>query len=233
MPGHPDGQNYAIWRGPQFLASVSQGLNSVTPINASGQVTNFASLVLNVNGGSASGVTVTVSWFTDQTATLLLFNQVWNVPAGTQLSVIIPCVGNFVQVQITTPAVPIIHIAVSIYPTNTPVSAPRYFSVGNEVSGNFRSIAASTTVIASLPRIASGEGHFFLRDDVNSGKFNIAIGTLNLDGTFNIPMVTQDPLTTGFFGDLRCPDDPLGIFIQNLDGVAAHTLTYLFNVDGR
>src|SRR5579864_5313138 len=102
--GHPDGQNYAIWRGPDFLASANFLLSSGNPFMAQGLITNYASLCINFACNVPNGATVVAQWFTDATEAIPIGSMTWLVPNGYALRVIVPGVGNFVTVSITTSA---------------------------------------------------------------------------------------------------------------------------------
>lgn len=233
MPGHPDGQNYAIWRGPDFFASSAQHVDSATPIVAQGLVTSYASLVVNANSAITGGITVTADWYTDATFAIRTVRQQWDLPTLMNLDAILPCLGNFVQVVISTTSVAGGSIPASIYPTNTPVDAPRYVSTKNILGGNAVVVPAATTLEFTLPAIGAGKGHVYFEDVTASTKLTAKVATLKIDSTQDRPLVNIPNPVTSFQSDFNAPDLPVGIFIANGDGVAAHNCNYSLHIDGR
>lgn len=233
MPGHPDGQNYAIWRGTIFLANVTQAISNAAPINVQGQVTNFASLAINIAGGTAGGVTATVTWFTDQTATQQTAIQSWIIPAGCQLGVIVPCLGNFVKIQITTPTAPVTTIAVAIYPDNTPVSAPSYVWENGQIGQLALSIPAGGSTIVLMPQVMSGRGHYYFVDGTSSTHLSAHVITVTQAGAISTRLASAFAPFTVFQGDFVVSGEPIGVLISNNDGAAAHLVDYALMLDGR
>lgn len=231
--GHPDGQNYALWRGPDFLAQLNQPINPANPVIVSGQVTNYASLIITMNAAIIGGFSVSVQWFIDSTMAIQTAIQAWTLAPTQTLNVILPCLGNYVKVSVTSPYGPGGVFPIAIYPTNSQVQAPKYTSIGNLIAGNVAVIAIGATDVLPLPAIASGRGHFFFRDETLSGKFSVGVISLKQDGTSDHTLAAQNPLNNTLYGDVNCPDIPMGLYIQNLDGAATHTITYSFHIDGR
>jgi hypothetical protein len=231
--GHPDGQNYAIWRGPDFNAQATFMLSAATPFNAQGLITNFASLCINFAANVPLGGRVVVQWFTDATLAIPLGSMVWRVANGQSLNVIVPAVGNFVTVAITTTNVGAVGCPISVYPTNTSVGVTSYWSVGNFVQNPNVSIPASSVLKFQLPYVAEGSGYCMGIDPNATGhlqlKINFADETFTFLGVIGQINTLAGPVAIQFIAN----PNPIYVSIQNTDGAAAHACTFYCGVDGR
>ncbi len=233
MPGHPDGQNYAIWRGPNFIATGVAPLSSASPINAQGQVTNYASVMLNFAGAPVAGADVVVNFYTDSTLSRELTFFEWTVPPGADLHVLMPAIGNFVTLSIQTTNIAQQLCPVSMYPTNTPATRLEYPVVGN-VNGNLNeNIALNSSIIHTLPFIAAGKGHVHFSDVTASGKLSYQVVTLDHNGARDKILVSGNAPVTSVGTDFAAPDRALGISVNNADLAAVHAAEWSLHVDSK
>lgn len=233
MPGHPDGQNYAIWRGPDFLATNAFNLSASNPCNVQGQVTNYASLIVNVFANNPGGIAVQVEFWTDSTLSIATLQLNWQLPQGVGLNVILPCLGNFVTAIITTPDVAATTSPISILPTNSVVQKPQYQTPGNRINSLTTSIPASTTVIIPMTWIAAGEAHVFFKDIAASGKLQYQVIEVAQNKTRAGTLFENDIPVTISQADMATSDVSIGMSITNTDAAAAHNAQYYLTVDAR
>lgn len=233
MPGHPDGQNYPIWRGPYFAAAAATHIDSTHPFMAQGLVTNFASLAIEVFCTIAAGVTVTLRWWTDSTKTIQIAQVTWILQQNQVMSVIVPALTNFAELDITTTDVAGGACTTAVAPTNTPVTNYEYQVVNNIISNFNFSVAASAVLVFPMPFIASGKGQFFFQDVNASGKLSFEIGIAGLTGGIIGGLVFNPAPVTQAYGELILPDRPVVLEVINTDGVAAHNAGYQLSSMGR
>lgn len=232
MAGHPDGQNYALWRGPNFVNVLNFPLSAANPLQVSGQVTNYASLIIDVFGNPVNGLSVLLEWFADTALTKSITNQGWDVCAGQSLEAIVPCIGNAVRITVSTTTVASTGTPISFFPTNTPAQNNQYFGTDNQVQGLSVSIPAGTFPTIRMPWVMQGQGHVYFRDVAASAHLTLNVITLNADGTRK--SILQDAVqpVTGAAFDFTAPGEPIGLQIVNSD-VVAHTCHYFCAIDGR
>lgn len=118
--GHPDFQDYATWRGPTIAAS-TVNVTSGSPATFTGYVTNFASVFFGCALNSGSGVTITANWFTDATMTFRVAQKIFVLNSGNFVNQVMPNLGNFLQVVISTGQAGTQVVFVSVVPQNIPV----------------------------------------------------------------------------------------------------------------
>jgi hypothetical protein len=233
VPGHPDGQNYAIWRGPSFAASNAFSLSNSHPFTAQGQITNYASFVIYAAPTNPGGTTVTVNFYTDSTQTISLGGFSWTLPGNSLLHVTVPGLGNFCTVSITTSDVASATMFVAVYPTNTPVEAPSYAGPGNFVQGFNVNVPASSTITAVLPYVSEGKGYIFIADHNSTGHLTGRIVTTNAAGGSVARLIDWNTLSSFQAQEFVCPATPIRLEVDNTDAAAAHTVNYFLAVDGR
>lgn len=233
MPGHPDGQNYAIWRGPDFFVSSGIHIDSTHNATAQGQVTNYASVYLNVDPQMVPGVTATLNWYSDSTLSLIVKTHLWKVPVGTKLGCIIPASGNFVIMTVTTSSVAGGNVAISMFPTNTPASSLRYLDTGNRVQQFNLSVPLSSTKTDILPFVCAGNGYIYIADRNSTAKLSGRIVTLDENANSVARIVSWNTLTAFQAQQFNTDAQPLRVEVDNTDGAAAHFVDYYVSVDGR
>jgi hypothetical protein len=233
VTGHPDDQAYASWRGPDFAAAGGFPLSNANPFTTQGFITNFASLALFCNISSPGGVQVSVNFYTDDTMAISVGGFSWAVPFGVLLHVIVPGLGNFVKVTITTTDLPVHNANIAVYPTNTPVAVAAYQGAGDYVQGFNVSVPASATVTALLPYVAGGAGYVFLADRNSTGHLTGRVVTVKADGTSQARLVDWNTLASFQSQEFAAPEQSIRVEVDNTDGAAAHTVNYFCSVGGR
>src|SRR5712691_5421853 len=100
MPGYPDDQDYADWRGP-LTAAQQFTVTIATPVTISDNITNFGSLLIRCTA-PVGGVSVILQFFTDSTLATQVGSMSWTVSGGALLLSVVPALGNFYTIQLTT-----------------------------------------------------------------------------------------------------------------------------------
>jgi hypothetical protein len=233
VPGHPDYQNYANWRGPLIASNAAFALTAANPFNASAVVTNYASLCLDVTTVNTQGANVALTYFTDAGATVQVGSQSWDLMANVELSVMVPVLGNFVKLAITTVNPGAGNVSVVCFPTNTPVLSARYQHVGAHQHGTAVTVLASSTQQFVMPRIVEGPMTLFYRDRVVSNKLSFALFLANNDGSAGDRLYFDGPPATVQTVSLLGHNQPMLFQCNNTDAVTAHTFDFSWTVDGR
>jgi len=229
---HPDWQQITIWRADPLAAFLNFPLSASNPYQASGWVTNFASLILNIGPAGAGGFGCIVTYYTDDTFATPVSAHSWTVAAGQTLKAILPNVANFVGIEVSTASVAAVDTNVIIQPMNTPVPSIRYNGTGNYVDETALSVPAGSTVNYILPYLAEGPGYFYFRDRTTSGHLSVGLFFFTAAGAPGSRVsYWGEPITT-IYQDFVSTSLPLGVSITN-DDTAAHTCDFYMTVDGR
>lgn len=231
--GHPDGQNYAIWRGPDFNAAANFPLSNSNPFMAQGLITNFASLALNVAANVPNGITVVVQWFTDATETIPLGSMTWLVPTGYKLNVIVPAMGNFCTVAMTTSNVASVNCPLSVYPTNSSVGVTSYWNTGNFVQKVNQSIPANTTLQFNLPNVAEGSGYCMGIDPGSTGKLQLVVKAIDQSSSIQGIIAQINTLASPIVVNFIAPAMGVALTVLNTDVANPHACDFYIAIDGR
>lgn len=222
---YPDYQSYANWRGPLLANESSWELSSSNPFTAAGYVTNYASLIAHVTCNSSTGLTVAASFYTDNTLTTLIDTINWILPPGAALSAMIPALGNYVAIGVSTSDATAEPTVIAIFATSTNVTSPKYFFDQNYVSGFDVSIPASTTEGYNLPYVSSGKCSIHFQDLSASGKVSASLWTINAAGTRQDRLYNTNNSTGVNDVTLEVPSVPLQLEVDNTD-TSAHSVDY-------
>jgi hypothetical protein len=228
---HPDWQDYTNWRGPTFATAFDYPLSSTNPYSEGTYVTNYQALVINIAGNPAAGLTVVVSYYIDATQAIFQGEQTWNVPTNTALFCMVPVLGNYAVVQVTTTTAAVTDTTIVVTPSNTPCPSIRYNAENNYIAGNTVSIGASSTDIFPLPYVSEGPASIFFRDQTATGKFDVYIILLSQTGGAGQYIYIEGGANALQF-QFIAPRGAIGLRITNTD-TAAHNVDYYLAVDGR
>lgn len=229
--GHPDFQSYTQWRGP-ILFKGAYSITSPQSTGSSGFVTNWASLLIRVVLTSGTGVTVTVTYYDDQTLTNKAGTYQWICSfAPVTLSVVVPNLGNWAVVSISTGQAGANAGTAYVAACNLLVPGPRYQVTPNAASGFSVNIIAGATLSTLLPYVAEGNGTVFAQCSVATAPYTVEVDHLNeganiLDEPARVASVTG-PQLLNYIASAY----PLLLKITNNDA-AAHTYTYHAQVLG-
>jgi hypothetical protein len=218
--GYPDYQTYPLWRGLPVTAQAFT-VTIASPQTVQGYVSSWSSIYLGCTG-PANGITVALTFFTDQSQATQLATFGFTVIAGTGLNYAIPIYGNYVVITLSTSQAGNQNVTLTVQPTNIAVLRPTYIGVENRIAVLAASVAATSTNTHLLPAITNGNGMLFFHDLTGSAKLNVRVrrlseGAAEVDdhaGLFGSAAPTQVPFMSG--------PRPVSISVFNTD-VAAHT----------
>src|SRR5216683_755926 len=205
MPGHPDGQSYALWRGNALL-SAQETVTNIAPFALDAIVTNFASLMVHVQAAANNGGAVTSQFYDDAAHTKFAGQfswQLWNC----DLQATIPILGNYLHFTITT--------ANAGNQVFTCYIAP--FNVG---------VGAGATFTAQLPDIVAGLVYVSGFPADTSGKLQLEVDDLSAAGSGIAAIIPVQTFTVPFLMSTACGERVLALKIVNTDGAAAHSISY-------
>lgn len=233
--GHPDFQSYANWRGPIIASQTAFPLSPANPFHVETVVTNYASLFLRVTGAAFNGIPALIvcMFYTDSTKAIQLDSFVWQTTFNAELSVLVPVLGNYMTLDITTTTAGPTNTRITCIPQNLAPTSCSYTPAGSEAIGQNVLVAASTELDAIMPVIREGRISAYVRDTAGSAKFNINLNELDQTGAVisefaSLPLLAA-PATIEALGGTN----PIRLRIFNTDGAAGHTVNYRLIGDGR
>lgn len=221
MVGHPDDQSYAIWRGPLPRVGFFN-VTAASPVITDIITTNYASLYMFV-GPLTAGVTVALGFYSDSTKVNLLILKSWVIRGGQSVSVIVPSLGNFAEMKVSTAQAGTINTQINIAPVNTPVLIDSYPDSGNIVNDPGNVAVASQVVDYFPPFVQEGEGQLMFAPTDALGKLNVAVNQINEGGTID-GIVYESLGPTVPVGPIlyKTSRKPVKVTITNTDAGAAH-----------
>ena len=229
---HPDWQQITIWRADPMAAYLNYPLSSTNPYDASGWVTNWASLVLNIGPAGADGLTCTVTYYTDDTYSTPVSTHTWQAASEQTLKAILPNVANFVGIAVTTSNATAVDTNVVIQPMNVPVPSVRYNGTGNYANVIGATAPASSTTNVWLPYLAEGPGFFYFRDRGASGELSAGVLTSDAPAAHFERVAWYAAPVTAVFQEFYANGQPTLFQVVNAD-TAGHEYDYYLTVDGR
>ncbi len=228
MAGHPDDQAYAVWRG-DVIAAQQYTITIAAPVTISGLITNFASLLIRCTA-PAGGVSAILQFFTDAGQATQVGSMAWTVSGGALLLSVVPALGNYFTLQLTTSQAGNQTVNASVLPVNLPTAVTKYPKINNAVAGQTISVPAGQTITANLPQICEGNGYAYFKPLDATGKLDCRVRELNEagNGVFDLVSATAPLGETerSFMASFR----PVQVAIINTDGAAAHSLDYRVQV---
>src|SRR5216683_4682565 len=224
MPGHPDGQSYALWRGNALL-SAQETVTNIAPFALDAIVTNFASLMVHVQAAANNGGAVTAQFFNDAGHTQLAGQfswQMWNC----DLQVTVPILGNYLHFTITTTNAGNQVFTCYLAPSNVAVTRPVYTAGFNQSEGLGVAVAATVTSFFQLPDIVTGTVYLFANEKDAASKLVVFINELDATGAAVGALCSASLGTTEALLSTACGERVLQLGIFNSDGAASHSLDY-------
>jgi hypothetical protein len=232
MPvGHVDYQAYAQWRGPVF-AAVTPVITIASPYHTEEYVTNFASVYLHAKVVSGAGYTIAMTFYTDATKTVLLRTLTWVLAfAPTTLAVIVPAVGNFMALDITTAQAGNQQANVQLAPLNIAPGHEQYIETdANSGSASF-SIPSGGNLTFNLASIVKGQGYVHARSQNTTDLNDLSVWSLAEDGSQFEQLAERKAQAGDLDVTFLAPGRPVQVVIAN-NGAAAHPFAYHAQVIG-
>lgn len=233
--GYPDDQAYPNVVGPSIADVPAFSLSAATPFSASGYITNFGSARVRCKIPSAgNGAVATVTYYADASLADQLGSYSWTFGQGAELSAIVPNLGNFVVIGVTTTIGPAFNCQIQLTPLTVAVHRVEYPVTGNEAVVTNHSIGAGNTFVVSMPFVVEGNAHVFVYPHDASGKVNAEVDELHQDGTVAHKIVGHDGAlpTAEWDLDFQATNGILQLALTNTDTVG-HTVDACLVVTGR
>jgi hypothetical protein len=232
--GFPDWQDAPNTTGIPIINNAAFSLSAATPAAASGYISNYPSARIRIAPtGAAQGCTVTVTYYADSTLATVMGSYTWTLAAPSVLSVIVPNLGNFISLSVTTVTVAAFNCAIQLTPYIAVPESQRYPFVGNAILINNQVVAISGSFSALMPAVAEGPGYWFINPHDATGKLNFALWTTGQGGGQTILVDLNNgavaPFNRTFLGDKAT----IGLFVTNTDGTATHAFDARVAIDGR
>jgi hypothetical protein len=232
--GFPDFQAYANTTGLPIVDQPAFSLSNATPFSANGSISSYVSARMRVfPSGSARGCTATATYYSDAALTDAVGSYQWIVAAPSGLAVLIPNLGPYVRISVTTTTVGAFNCLIQFTPQSTSCSSPRYLAVGNEANMVNVSIPASTTQSVFLPFVAEGPGYWMVFPRDASAKLNVQVWEVGQNGGQSVKCDEQDAIAVPVNRQIFGANQVMGLFVTNTDGVSAHALDARLVIDGR
>ena len=225
--GYPDFQAYPAVRGPVYAAQ-GFSVTSAAPATKGEYVTSFASVYLSLYLSSGTGVTVSVAFYTDSTLAAKTATWQYTVTLDVTLSVVLPVLGNYFVLEISTGQSGTQAGDYSLIPSQLQYPVQRYPTPVVPQSGNV-TIGASGSEQYGFAYVMEGNGYLNVVANDTSGQIWATVREL---GENNSP---ADYLAAGFLPttDLEsltltwiAGTAPVVIYLLNTDSGASHQCTY-------
>lgn len=232
--GYPDDQAFPNSSGPPIADNPAFSLVTGSPFTGAGFVTNFPSCrVRVVPSGSAIGATCTIAYFTDATLAEQLGTFTWIIGPSGNLAAIVPNLGPYVQITVSTVSAVANNTAIQLTPLTAACASVRYIAVGTDATALNTSVALSSTAQLTTPYVLEGPGYWYFNPRDNSAKLNAVMWELSENGSrqFQLDQVQGAVAATNrpLFGAPRL----LQLQVTNTDATAAHSFDARICIDGR
>lgn len=222
--GHPDWQTYSNWRGPVLYNAgiVVPGGGSLTI--GTWPVAHFASVYVELIN-QTGGCNVQARYGEAANAIRPSVVHLWNVEGNSQLSALIPALGNFVQLSATSAGVAGYTANGLVIPTNTAVDRVQYPAVGDWVAADTETVNAGATNRHDLGWVMEGEGWLFVDTLGSASGITVTIWARNPDGTVKFPVYRAFNVTAIINQEWTALNYPLSLEITN-NGAGAQNVSY-------
>lgn len=218
--GHPDWMAYSNWRGQtlfQFGLTVPNGTTDVGTI----VTTNFAALFIHASCDVGHGF-LSLDYYDDANLTNLITQDGVIMQNGVIFDVLVPVLGNAVDVSITNNAVGNMTIDVYVEPTNIAVTTDTMPIGPSTVSELNTSVAHSATNTVSPNQLLFGNAYVSFIPHDTSGKLTLDIYGTTDAGVLQTHLFTATPTTAPAQQLLILNGDPITYTVKNTDTTTAH-----------
>lgn len=233
--GYPDFQAYANATAAPIADQDAFSLVSGSPFTAAGYLSNYpSSRIRVVPSGTTIGATCLVQFYLDASLAVTLGSYSWTVAASGGLAVIVPNLGPYVVLTVSTTSAVANNTAIQLTPLVAACASPRYIAVGNsaEVLGNV--IPASGSATITMPFVAEGPGYWYVNPRDTAGQLTATVWELSENGS---RILKVDSVAAGFttaqsrliYGSARL----LQVQVTNTDAANTHTWDGRIAIDGR
>jgi hypothetical protein len=198
MVGHPDFQDYAVWRGDPLITMFNVPFGAGQSFQQSGPVGAFPSFQIHAKFAQA-GCVITVTFYLDAALTEQLATYEWVPDANMSLDVILPAMGDYVTVTFGNPLGVGTTGTVAAWPCALPTSKPVYPAAETPVPlvAFQGSIAAGTTQNLEPGALVAGPAMLVMANESAN--------------TWNCQLRYMDPVTLAFLQFARWDGSALGL----------------------
>jgi hypothetical protein len=220
--GHPDYQDYPVWRSGNLLPTFSDSLGAGTTTYGPFVMTHWSAVSVRAFVSSGNGV-FKVNWWADQAMTQGLGAESFEISASTSLLTSLPVAGPYMSIAITAgPVTPLILNHWVMGSNNNP-GRPIFPVVTDQVTALASSVPASTTFNLHPGWIVAGWSYLYFRPLDVTGKLSVEIDQIDKSGVTQARLYGPVLPTTQITQQFIAPGHPIQVQIINTDGAGAHS----------
>jgi hypothetical protein len=217
--GYPDYQDYPNWRG-QVYAAGSFSIQSASPKTVAEYVTNYASTYIFCQCTALTGVTLTVTFYTDATESIQCGQMVWVINEGCFVSTIIPNLGNYISVVVSTAAVMAQTATLIISPTGLATAYPVYPTPNTGLVLTGQTCDSSLPYSDTLAQVRDGTGFIYFNPEAGAANYTIIINEMSEQGAIIGAVFKVNAPTGPFTGNFIAGTNPLQINVTSTSATA-------------
>jgi len=216
--GFPDWQAYANWRSDFSVDDTVSVLPGDTTIFGPFPCNNYSTMMLNV-GPQTDGGTITVEYGDDPADMKANLFQVFNMYMTSGLQVLIPLLGNYVQLAFGGNPSSIYSADVLFNFNNIPVPRVQYPVTSNLISQQGVSIPANGSKFFNPPWVVEGDAWLCVDPEGLAGHLSVYVWTLNYAGATQSLIFEMANIAAPINQRLLLPAYPIAVEVAN--GTAA------------
>ncbi len=180
--GYPDYQDYPNWRGLVYEQTNGE-ITSGAPLVVSEYVTNYASTYIFASAAGIHGITVQIDFYTDSTETYHVASWSYTVPSGSQAPILVPNLGNYIVVTVTTSSALATTITVVIAPSNSVTDYPVCPIPDSGLIVQNTIVDSSSAYTANKVLVLPGLGYLYFNPHGGAANFTCLVYEIDADGT--------------------------------------------------
>lgn len=228
MPGSPDFQGYTNWRAIA-QAPVSALYNPGSTLVFQGVTTNYNGIYLSAAATAGNG-TLVVQWFSDTGATILLASQSFNFFGTNTLDVILPVLGNSVQVSVLVQPANTLSIGITIQSVNTQAVKPTYVKTPGVDAALGQTINATSVKDFRITEIAAGMATLFVNPGTAGAAVIVTVIGYTAVGTVAAELAIAPSMAGAQHINFQVPAMSIAVRFNNTSGGASTGVEYALTV---
>lgn len=221
IPGFPDFQGAPQWRGLPLLGPTSLLIPAGGQTTVAFPVGNFAGVHVFVSS-AVIGLTVTVTFAVDAAMTQVVDSVAYPLPTPMVLSEVIPCIGDFVTVNINPAGGAGGSVNVAIVATNLGVGRWLSLSENPELLKVNASQPANTVTTFPLAALTAAPAFVHVNPHGAGGQLQFTLYTLFPGGGLNKLLRAYGGPVAAVTEQVILPAAPVGMQVNNTDAAAPH-----------
>lgn len=212
--GYPDFQSSPQWAAG-FQSGSDVDVTSAASITVDSPTASFASTYLSVSQSSGTGVTVTVTYYVTSAKTATVATWTYIVNTNSSLNVILPNIGIYLEVVISTGQSGTQVIDWQLQLVNTPVTVPTYPVPTNYEGAYDTSIGAGATRTVYMPQVMEGTLHTFIDFHAGGADATVYWYEYTESGAIKGILAYLSNLTNSANVDVATGRNPVALVINN------------------